>query len=124
MPTTTVVHCKRDAYDVYIGRKRQGMHYGNPFSHQKAQHTIHVPTREDAVGAFREWILEQDHHEVEPMRRAWILMNLENLRGKRLGCFCAPQECHGDVFVELVGQAGPGTDRRQSVGMRPQKRRR
>ena len=26
---------------------------------------------------------------------------VEALRGKRLGCFCAPEECHGDAYVDL-----------------------
>jgi hypothetical protein len=24
------------------------------------------------------------------------------LKGKVLGCFCKPKECHGDILVELV----------------------
>ena len=28
--------------------------------------------------------------------------NLEVLRGKRLGCWCAPLPCHGDVLLELL----------------------
>lgn len=30
--------------------------------------------------------------------------DLEGLRGKRLGCWCRPeQKCHGDVLLELLG---------------------
>lgn len=27
---------------------------------------------------------------------------LEALRGKRLGCFCKPKDCHGDILVEAL----------------------
>ena len=30
------------------------------------------------------------------------MRNLDELAGKRLGCYCAPKPCHGDVLVELV----------------------
>jgi len=32
---------------------------------------------------------------------------LEPLRGKRLGCWCKPLPCHGDVIVELLGEPDP-----------------
>ena len=34
----------------------------------------------------------------------WIpeRLPLDPLRGKRLGCYCAPAKCHGDVLVELL----------------------
>mmetsp|Transcript_81728 Transcript_81728/g.128686 ORF Transcript_81728/g.128686 Transcript_81728/m.128686 type:complete len:178 (-) Transcript_81728:177-710(-) len=28
--------------------------------------------------------------------------NLEELRGKQLGCWCKPESCHGDVLVRLL----------------------
>ena len=28
--------------------------------------------------------------------------DLLSLDGKRLGCYCKPKPCHGDVLVELV----------------------
>jgi len=31
-----------------------------------------------------------------------ILRGLDELRGKRLGCICAPHACHGDVLAELA----------------------
>lgn len=30
-----------------------------------------------------------------------LLSKLDTLRGKALGCWCAPEKCHGDVLVEL-----------------------
>jgi hypothetical protein len=31
-----------------------------------------------------------------------LLSKLSDLRGKLLGCWCAPEACHGDVLVDLV----------------------
>lgn len=87
---TKVVHCKRDAYDVYIGRPSK---WGNPYSHKpgtKAE--IQVATREEAISKYREWILS----------RPELLAALHELRGKVLGCWCKPAACHGDVLAELA----------------------
>lgn len=89
---TTVVHCRRDEYDVYIGRPSK---FGNPFSHKPSNIAeIKVATREEAVSRYREWILTQPD----------LMASLEELRGKRLGCFCHPKLCHGHVLIELLGE--------------------
>ena len=31
-----------------------------------------------------------------------LIEDIEELRGRRLGCFCAPQPCHGDILVRLL----------------------
>ena len=75
-----VVHCKREPYDVYIGRPSK---WGNPFLIGRDG------TREEVVAKYREWVERQDLDPTE-------------LRGKTLGCWCAPKPCHGDVLVELA----------------------
>ena len=36
------------------------------------------------------------------MKQPGLLKQLKELKGKRLGCWCAPDNpCHGDVLVEL-----------------------
>lgn len=86
-----VVHCKRESYDVYIGRPSK---WGNPFSHIPERAECYVPTREHAVECYRRWILTQPD----------LLKDLHELRGKTLGCWCAPKPCHGDVLAELSSQ--------------------
>jgi len=84
MPTT-VVHCKREPYDVYIGR---GSKWGNPFkigpdgdrAEVIEKYLAYLGTRSDLLDAIGE------------------------LRDKALGCWCAPKACHGDVLAELVAQ--------------------
>jgi len=84
MVKTKVVHCKREPYDVYIGR---GSKWGNPFPIG-----VKYGTREQVIVKYRDWILTQPG----------LLNSLHELEGKRLGCWCSPLPCHGDVLIELV----------------------
>lgn len=79
---TRVVHCKCEPFDVYIGRPSK---WGNPFP-------IGLGTRAQVVTAYREWIVKQPH----------LMADLQELKGKTLGCWCHPKLCHGDVLVELA----------------------
>lgn len=83
-PITTVVHCKKSKYDVYIGR---GSKWGNPF-------VVGPYTRQEAIAKYRQWILTQPK----------LMTSLRELKGKILGCWCKPKECHGDVLIELVNK--------------------
>lgn len=88
-----VVHCKKAAYDVYVGRPSP---FGNPFSHQsgtKAQFL--VATRAEAISRFEEWLLTQPEL-VQRVKR--------ELRGKVLGCWCAPQLCHAEVLARIANE--------------------
>ncbi len=80
---TVVVNLKKEPYDIYIGR---GSLYGNPF------HIGADGNREEVIEKYRRWVKTQSK----------ILNNLEVLRDKRLGCYCAPLPCHGDVLMELL----------------------
>lgn len=80
---TTVVDKREKAYDVYIGR---GSKWGNPFKIGRDG------TRADVIRKYEDYILG----------RTDLLACLEELRGKRLGCFCAPLACHGDILKKLL----------------------
>ena len=82
-----VVHCKREAYDVYIGRPSK---WGNPFAIGEDG------TRAEVIEKYRAWIVQQPH----------LMAALHELKGKRLGCWCAPRACHGDVLAELADAIG------------------
>lgn len=62
--------------------------WGNPYKVGKDG------TRREVIEKYRQYI----------MTRKDLLDSLHELEGKRLGCFCAPMACHGDVLVELVLQ--------------------
>lgn len=95
---TTVVHVNDpDGFDVYIGRvvRRRGFagsKWGNPFP-------LAMGTRFEVIEAYRRHLLASPE----------LLAALPELRGKRLGCWCAPKPCHGDVLAELADAAEPPT---------------
>jgi hypothetical protein len=91
---TKVVHCKKEDYDIYIGRGK-GCKWGNPFSHKEnTTAKFKVGSRKEAIDAYREWITKGEGQH--------LLNDLDELKGKVLGCWCKPKSCHGDVLVELI----------------------
>lgn len=113
-----VVHCKKEKYDVYIGRKRGGFHYGNPWTHLSTSTVpgvIIVPSREVAVMNFEKWITGKDFFWIEPERKKWILASLCSLKDKVLGCWCHPKLCHGDVYTLLINKLCNGTQFKQAI---------
>jgi hypothetical protein len=87
-----VVHCKREKHDVYIGRPSK---WGNPFTLHKGG------DRTAVIAQYEAWLLKQPH----------LLAALHELRGKVLGCWCAPKSCHGDVLLRLANQESTTTPR-------------
>lgn len=86
-----VVHCKKEQYDVYIGRPSP---FGNPYSHlPNTQARYQVESRKEAITKYEEWLRSQP----ELMERV-----KKELKGKILGCWCAPLICHGDVLARIA----------------------
>lgn len=106
MQMTKVVKIGKAPYDVYIGRPKLAntMHWGNPFGLSGDKAAVRVSTRTEAMQRFWGWLEGTGDQKVEPERRRWILDNLEQLRGKRLGCFCMPQPCHGLIYRAWLGE--------------------
>ena len=78
-----LVHCKKDNYDVYIGRPSK---WGNPFTIGKDGN------RKEVIRKYKKWILNQPE----------LLKSLVELEDKVLGCWCYPKECHGDVLLNML----------------------
>ena len=89
---TRVVNIYKAPYDVYIGRagKGQSGYFGNPFRLEAGQ------PRGATIEKYREYFYNRLAVDPEFKRR------IHELRGKTLGCFCAPQACHGDVIAEYL----------------------
>lgn len=106
MILTRVVKIGKAPYDEYIGRPKQlnVMHWGNPFGLKGDKCAVLVGSRTEAMNRFWYWLEGTADKDVEPQRRQWILDNLEKLRGKRLGCFCMPQPCHGLIYRAFLGE--------------------
>ncbi len=89
-----VVHCHGPQHDgpdfVYIGRPSK---LGNPY------HIGRDGDQATVIAKYRRHLA----------RRPDLLAALPELTGKRLGCWCKPAACHGDVLVaaghHYVGQA-------------------
>lgn len=93
--------CRRP--DVYIGRTDRGPHgFGNPFRVSTFGHGR-------CIRMFFRWLATGDSQGCAAAtqdRRLWILRNVHTLRGKTLGCFCAPRLCHGHVLAWLAENPG------------------
>ncbi len=93
--STTVVNARtvKDPHPnvdyVYVGRPSK---WGNPFRIGRDG------DRAAVIAKYREWILRQPA----------LIDALSELRGMRLGCYCYPLDCHGDVLAELAEQRGEG----------------
>ena len=91
LPKTRLVNCRREPFDVFIGRPSR---WGNPF------HIGRDGPRDEVIRKFRNWLI----------RQPGLLRDVRTLRGKVLGCDCPPRPCHGDVLAALADMAaGPGT---------------
>jgi hypothetical protein len=76
-------------YDVYVGREGKGEdgYYGNPYDKDD---------RDTNVRNFRSYFEERIKLDAEFRER------VNSLKGKKLGCFCSPQNCHAMVYVEYL----------------------
>jgi hypothetical protein len=91
---TVVVNIKVETFDVYIGRAGRGEdgYFGNPFRIGPGV------SREDAVKRFQWYFADRIEKNSEFKRRVLAL------KGKRLGCFCKPKPCHGDVIADWLNK--------------------
>jgi hypothetical protein len=94
--TSLVVNVRHAKCDIYVGRPSE---WGNPFTHRaEAGHnpaglaSFLVATRAEAIARYEEWLLSQ------PV----LLARLPELRGRVLGCWCAPLPCHAEVLVRYA----------------------
>jgi hypothetical protein len=86
---TTVVNLTRgERFDIYIGRAGRGQAgpWGNPFVIGRDG------DRATVIAKYERWLQTQPQ----------LLARLPELQGKRLGCFCHPAPCHGDVLARLA----------------------
>lgn len=79
-----VVNKYKESFDIYIGR---GSKWGNPFVIGKDG------SREEVIQKFKTLLYQR------MLRNEVTMKDFSELSGKKLGCFCKPQACHGDVIV-------------------------
>jgi hypothetical protein len=84
-----VVHCKREEFDVYIGRPSI---LGNPWR------VLNDAGRTEVINAFEEYARER------MVKDGVFRARVADLYGKVLGCWCSPKACHGDVLLKLAAE--------------------
>lgn len=77
-----VVNISHGGYDVKVDRSTK---WGNPFKIGRDG------TRDEVIAKYREWVVKQ------PV----LMSRINEIHGKVLGCWCAPEPCHAEVLVEL-----------------------
>ena len=87
--STTVVNLYKEKYDVYIGRAGKGQDgtFGNPFNSSN---------RDENIARFEDYFYQRLKTDRE------FRYKVHQLKDKRLGCFCKPQSCHGDVIARYL----------------------
>lgn len=93
---TTVVNIRttKDKDYIRIDRTTQ---FGNPF--RIGEYDFYLKrelTREDSIMLFQKRFGRMIKN--YPVFRAAV----EKLKGRRLGCWCKPLSCHGDIYVEYL----------------------
>jgi len=91
----------QDENNIYIGRKRivfiNGTRYppddspwANPFK--------------IGINGDRSQVIEKYENYIR--NNPLLLNRINELKGKCLGCWCAPEPCHGDVLLKIIRELG------------------
>lgn len=104
MPTQVINMRDKKAVDeaaraglfVYVGRDRHSIGpWGNKYSHLSSNvpGVVRVDSRSEAVR----------RHAEDTEKDSWKVARIKaELRGKILGCWCAPQAYHADTYAEIA----------------------
>lgn len=95
---TTIVNKRKSRYDVYIGRPSI---FGNPYPITKKVN------REESIKLFKDYFDER----IE--RDSTFKASILKLQGRKLGCFCAPKACHGDIIIDWLAKLPKGETNRK-----------
>ena len=96
--STTVVHVNEGVHEIYIGRanSRRGLEESRWANPNRISREL---TREEAVNLYERWL------RIQISTGRVDKTDLETLQGKRLGCWCKPELCHGDVLAWYADHA-------------------
>jgi len=82
-----VVHCKKEPYDVYIGR----------FSIFDNPSVIGIDgNRDEVLKKYQKYFQNRIANDVNFRKK------ILELNGKTLGCWCKPKTCHGDIIIDWL----------------------
>ena len=93
--------------DLYIGRQvkhggwdLEASKWANPFKLMRKNSDGPEEanmTRSESLKRYRQHVLDSPE----------LMASLHELKGKRLGCWCHPDKCHGDILIELLEEKYP-----------------
>lgn len=78
---------------VFINKERypkQSSIWANPFKITKDL------SREEVINQYKNYILQKLENDIN------LQYKLFELKGKNLGCWCHPDQCHGDILLEMI----------------------
>lgn len=93
-----VVNVINEDFDVYIGRgecPKTGKlsKWGNPYSHKEGTLAKYkTNTRQESIDKYEEYLLGNEE----------LMNSLHELKHKKIGCWCKPKTCHGDILKKYV----------------------
>ena len=94
------VNIRFEEYDIYIGRAGKDIvdaPFGNPHLVGRLCPLCNViHKRGEAVPLFFDWF----YSEKGKFMRDLVKQKIK--KGMKLGCFCKPKNCHGDIIAEYV----------------------
>ena len=87
-----------ERFDVYVGRGRGGV-FGNPIViGRRCCVCGETHGREGVVRCYEVWLRKRVSVDREFREK------VKALKGKVLGCWCAPLACHGDVLARVCDE--------------------
>lgn len=87
---------------VYIGRatpNRPGSPLGNPF---KPKSHTDPQARQECLDLYRDWLAKQELNQSKAWLELLRLTEIAKIEDLYLICWCAPQNCHGDIIKAEV----------------------
>lgn len=84
---TRVVHCKKEPFDIYVGRPSL---LGNPFRIGPDG------TRAEVIAKYRVYAIKRMKTDEK------FAAEIRKCKGKTISCWCVPEWCHGHVIAELA----------------------
>ena len=96
----------RNKNHIYIGRETKWL----PASKWANPYRVEEYGRKTAVALYLDYLL----------RNKELLVCLEELRGKRLGCYCVPLLCHGTILRSLLAEPSLLNSLKMSTQVEPE----
>lgn len=88
-----LLHWLENDSNVYIGRNLSFYVPGATKSKWANPYSVKKYGRNQCLELYRKHLYDSG-----------LINNLEELKGKTLGCWCHPEGCHGDILVELLNK--------------------